>query len=491
MRLFLRKPISVIQAECGSSELKRTLTALNLISLGIGCIIGAGIFAMTGQATAQYAGPAIILSFVLAGIACAFAALCYAELASTLPVSGSAYTYAYATLGESLAWIMGWLLILEYGMAASTVAVSWSGYFVSLINGFHAAGGSYISPEWSNPWGLEVTLPDGTITHGIFNTPAFCALMALTGLLILGVKESATANNITVMVKLAVIVVFVAVGVFYITPANWHPFIPEYISPAPGKIQGKYGYEGILHAAAFISFAYVGFEAVSTAAQEAKNPQRDVPLGILGSLAICTVLYMAVAAVLTGLVPYQTLDVPDPMALAVDHIGMAWLSLFVKVGAVIGMLSVMLVLLYGQTRIFYTMARDGLIPQFFARVHPRLHTPWINTLLVGFSMAVIAGLTPIEKLGNLVSIGTLAAFAIISYSVIHLRRQEPALPRLFKVPFYPATPILGIITSVYLMWGLKDTILHLTAYFVLGVLVYAFYGYHHSQLRKNLDNSLS
>lgn len=480
-RYFIKKPIDVIQAESGTSELKRSLSALNLVSLGIGCIIGAGIFVLTGKAAAQHAGPAIILSFVLAGMACAFAALCYAELASVLPVSGSAYTYAYATLGEALAWAMGWLLILEYGLASATVAVGWSGYVVSFLKDFHI----FIPPEWANPLGMPLIGEDGlplldaagVQRVGTFNLPAFLGIAAATILLIVGVSESAKVNNVIVAVKLAVIAIFIGVGIFYIDPANWHPFIPENIGP------GQYGFDGVLKASGVIFFAYIGFESVSTAAQEAKNPQRDMPIGILGSLAVCTVLYMAVSAVLTGIVPYVALNVPDPIAVAVNKIDLSWLSFIIKVGAIMGLSSVMLVLIYGQTRIFFMMAKDGLLPPFFSKIHPTYHTPYINTVIVGIAVALAAALTPISVLGDLVSMGTLFAFSIVCFSVLYLRYKEPHLPRPFRTPFMPVVPILGMIFCGYLMYGLgAEVFIRLKLWFLGGLVVYLFYGQFKSKL---------
>lgn len=483
-RFFAKKPIAQIQSEAENHELKRSLSALNLISLGIGCIIGAGIFVITGQAAAAHAGPAIILSFVLAGFACAFAALCYAELASVLPVSGSAYTYAYATLGEVFAWAMGWLLILEYGLAASTVAVGWSGYLVSFLKTFHIV----IPPEWTTPYGLPIKGADGAALldasgnalTGLFNVPAAAGALMITALLIVGVRESANVNNVIVIVKLAVIALFILVGAGYVEPANWTPFIPE----AQGE--GVYGLGGVLKAAGMIFFAYIGFEAVSTAAQEAKNPQRDMPIGILGSLAVCTVLYMAVAAVLTGIVPYTLLGVPDPMAVAVDKIGLDWLSFLIKVGAITGLTSVMLVLIYGQTRIFYTISKDGLLPGFFSTLHTRFHTPYINTLIVGVAVALAAGLTPISVLGDLVSMGTLFAFSIVCFSVMYLRHKQPGLHRPFSVPFYPFVPLLGIAFCGYLMYGLGwEVFVRLKFWFIGGIAVYLCYGQFKSRLNRS------
>jgi APA family basic amino acid/polyamine antiporter len=475
-----KKSVASIQAESNNGELKRTLSATNLISLGIGCIIGAGIFVMTGQAAAQYAGPAIILSFVLAGFCCAFAGLCYAELAAMLPVSGSAYSYSYASLGEIFAWIMGWLLLLEYGVAASTVAVGWSGYVVSFLHNF----GIIIPEALTTP---TMKMVDGILVFtGGINLPALLGILMMTALLVRGVKESATVNNVIVMIKLAVVILFIVMGAMYINPANWHPFIPAEIVNAGGTSQ--YGMNGILRGAGIVFFAYVGFEAVSTAAQEARNPQRDIPIGILGSLTICTVLYMAVAAVLTGIVPYATLNVPDPIAKAVDAIGLGWLSFIVKIGAIAGLTSVMMVLLYGQTRVFYTMAKDGLMPAVFAKVHNKFQTPYINTILVGLIIGLVAATTPIDILGDLVSLGTLTAFSIICFTVLYLRKKEPNLARPFKVPFSPYFPILGIGFCGYLIYGLLSnpvTVQFYGVYLVIGLAIYFLYSHKHSKLRIN------
>jgi len=496
-KYLVKKPVHTIQQESQSGELKRSLSATNLISLGIGCIIGTGIFVMTGQAAALYAGPAIIISFLLTGLCCAFCAMCYAELASMLPVSGSAYSYAYASLGELVAWIMGWLMLLEYGIAGSTVAVGWSGYLVSFLKDF----GIIIPPEWAWATGTHLvqvpgqgwkeisdalvkeltgkgivisTLP--TLTT-IFNLPAFLGLMGVTALLVTGVKESATVNNVIVFIKLTVIVLFICFGFFYINPANWHPFIP-----ANTGEYGHFGWSGIMRGAGYIFFAYVGFEAVSTAAQEAKNPQRDVPIGILGSLIVCTILYILVSLVLTGIVKYDTLNVPDPIAVAVDAIHLPWLAFVVKVGAICGLSSVMLVLMYGQTRIFYTMAKDGLLPKVFSKIHPKFQTPWINTILVGVISGVVAGMTPIDDLGDLVNLGTLMAFTIICFTVLYMRIKEPALARPFKVPYPKITPILGMLTCAALISTLWATFVALIPYFALGFLIYFGYGQRHSRL---------
>lgn len=482
-KYLIKKPISAIKAEYSQGELKRTLSAANLVSLGIGCIIGAGIFVMTGQAAASYAGPAIILSFVLAGLCCAFAGLCYAELASMLPVSGSAYSYSYASLGEMVAWVMGWLLLLEYGVAASTVAVGWSGYVVSFLGNF----GIVIPPEWSTPtYAMNIEAGHMEFTGG-FNLPAMIGILSMTALLVVGVKESATVNNVIVAIKLAVVVLFVVVGFFYVNPENWHPFIPENTG-----VDGQYGWSGILRGAGVVFFAYVGFEAVSTAAQEAHNPHRDVPIGILGSLTICTILYMMVSAVLTGIVPFTELAVPDPMAKAVDALGLPWLSFLIKVGAIAGLTSVMMVLMYGQTRIFYTMARDGLMPEKFCAIHPKYQTPYINTILVGCVIAIVAAATPIDILGDLVSLGTLTAFSIICFTVLYLRKAEPHLERPFKVPYSPFLPILGILFCGYLIYGLLSnpvTVRFYICYIGMGLAVYFLYSCRHSKLQKLHDNS--
>jgi len=477
-KFMVKKSIAAIQAESQKGELKRTLSALNLISLGIGCIIGAGIFVMTGQAAAEYAGPAIMISFVIAGLCCAFAGLCYAELSSMLPVSGSAYSYAYASVGELLAWIMGLLLLLEYGIAASTVAVGWSGYVVSFLKNF-----DIIIPAVLTTPTLQI-INDGKdiIFTGGINLPALFGVGAMASLLVIGIKESANINNIIVLIKLAVVLLFIIFGAFYVDTANWHPFIPEETS------EGNYGWSGILRGAGIVFFAYVGFEAVSTAAQEAKNPQRDIPIGILGSLAVCTILYMAVAAVLTGIVPYSTLNVPDPIAKAVDAINLPWLSFVIKIGAIAGLTSVMMVLMYGQTRVFYTMSKDGLMPAVFSKVHPKFHTPYINTIVVGLVIGLVAATTPISILGDLVSLGTLTAFAIICFTVLYLRKAEPELARPFKVPFSPFFPILGILFCGYLIYGLLSnpvTVIFYLVYLTIGLAIYFAYSQNHSKLRHN------
>ena len=480
-----RKSIEQIQKEFDRGGLKRTLGPLNLVFLGIGCIIGAGIFVRTGNAAALHAGPAVMLSFVVAGIVCAFAGLCYAELASVLPVSGSAYTYSYVTLGELAAWMMGALLLLEYGLAASVVAVGWSGYVVSLLGDF----GLVIPPQLTAPMGHMVTLADGSQIAALFNLPALLICLLLTVLLVIGVSESAAVNNAIVMVKVTVIVAFIVIGGAILLPnldkfaVNWEPFIPE-----PTGVRGEFGFDGIMRAASIVFFAYIGFEAVSTAGQEAKNPKRDLPIGILGSLIVCTILYMLVAAVMTLIVNYKDLNVPDPVAVAVDQFGpqWAWFAKTVKVGAITGLTSVILVLMYGQTRIFYTMANDGLLPSVFGKVHSKFKTPWINTIIVGVIVGVAAAVWDINTLGDLTSVGTLAAFAVVCLTVMYLRRSRPDLERGFKVPLYPIVPILGIVSCLYLITTVEMRVLVFFGWFIAGsFVVYFLYGTHNSEIGKS------
>ena len=426
-RLFIKKSIDQIQREATNHHLKRTLGPLNLVFLGIGCIIGAGIYVMTGNAAANYAGPSVLLSFIIAGAACGFAGLCYAELASTMPVAGSAYTYSYATMGELVAWIMGWLLVLEYGVAAATVAVGWSGYVSSFLKDF----GVIIPAEFAHSMVQSTADSTGHLIFSLssnFNLVATAGILLVTGLLVLGVSESAKVNNVIVFIKVGVLIAFIAMGVGFIHPENWTPFIP------PNQGGFVYGVQGIFRAASVIFFAYVGFEAVSTAAAESKNPSRDMPIGILGSLLVCTIIYMAVAAVLTGIVSYKELGVPEPIAVAVDRMGMPWFSFLIKVGAVAGLSSVMLILTYGQTRVFYSMARDGLLPKAFAVIHPKFRTPWIGTIVLGGLIAIASSLLPITILGDLVSLGTAFAFGIVCLTVMFLRTTRADLHRPFRVP---------------------------------------------------------
>jgi APA family basic amino acid/polyamine antiporter len=486
-RIMARKSVAQVQRETQTSELKRSLGPWNLVFLGIGCIIGAGIFVRTGNAAALNAGPAVLIAYVIAGIVCAFAGLCYAELSSTLPVSGSAYTYSYTTIGEFAAWIMGALLLLEYGLAASVVAVGWSGYMVSLLGDI----GIHIPATLTGPVGYPKELADGSTITTVFNLPAFLVCTVLALLLVLGVSESAKVNNIIVAIKVTVLIAFILVGGYIILTnwsmfaPNWSPFIPE-----PTGVKGQFGWSGILRAASIVFFAYIGFEAVSTAAQEANNPKKDMPFGIIGSLVACTVIYILVSIVLTLIVPYTKLNVPDPVAVAVDAFGpqWAWFAKAVKVGAIIGLTSVILVLMYGQTRIFYTMARDGLLPRVFSRVHPKFRTPWINTLLVGLIVALAGGVFDINSLGDMTSVGTLAAFAVVCLSVIWLRRTHPEIPRGYRVPFYPVVPILGILSCLWLITTVPNYVLLIFAgYTVAMTLLYFVYGMQNSELAKGHD----
>jgi len=478
-QLFKTKSIALLTTEADGQEhgLRRELTALNLVFLGIGAIIGAGIFVITGEVAANYAGPAIIISFLIAALACACAGLCYAELASMIPVSGSAYTYAYATLGEFFAWIIGWDLIVEYLFSAATVSVGWSGYLVSVLNGFDI----HIPEAFTNaPVGYNEIEHTFEITHaGIINIPAMLIVLILTVLLIVGVKESARFNNVIVIIKTFVILCFIIAGAFYISTANWVPFIPKNTGTF-----GQFGWSGIFRGAAVIFFAYIGFDAVSTAAQEAKDPKRDLPIGILGSLIICTILYIAVALVITGIVPYPQLGVPDPIAVGVDATGLTWISPLIKLGAIAGLSSVVLVLLMAQPRIFYTMAKDGLLPKAFSRVHHRFKTPYISTMIVGALAMVLGGLFPIGVLSKLVSLGTLLAFAAVCLAILILRKKHPEYPRHFKTPFSPYIPVLGIVSCLGVAAFLnRYAWITMGVWLSIGLVVYFAYGIKHSRLK--------
>ncbi len=490
MSLFSRKDVSALQAEVAQDQsLKRALGAVNLVTLGIGAIIGAGIFVLTGQAAANYAGPAIVYSFILAGLACAFAGLCYAEFAAMIPVAGSAYTYGYATLGELFAWIIGWDLILEYLFAASTVAVGWSGYVVSFLKDlgvtipsqYTSAPYAHAAPTDAglNVWRL---FTEGwTSTGAVLNVPAMFIVGIITILLIVGISESATFNNIVVVIKITVVLLFIAFGLGYINRENWEPFIP------PPQGDGKFGWDGVVRGAGVIFFAYIGFDAVSTAAQETRNPQKDMPIGILGSLAICTILYIAVALVLTGIVNYTQLNVPDPIAVGINAAGpsLSWLRPVVKIGAIAGLSSVILVMLLGQPRIFYTMSKDGLLPPVFSAVHPKFRTPWLASAVTGAAAMTFAGLLPIGLLGELVSIGTLFAFGIVCAGVLVLRYTDPDRPRPFRTPLVPFVPIAGILSCLYLMIGLPiDTWARLIIWMALGLAIYFLYGRRHSKVQQ-------
>lgn len=477
MSLFKTKSLAELHVESERGVLRRSLGPWNLTALGIGSIIGTGIFVFTGVAASQHAGPGLIISMMIAAVACAFAGLCYAELAAMIPVSGSAYTYAYATFGELIAWIIGWDLILEYALSGATVAIGWSGYFVSFLEtiGVHFPRALAAAP------GVGTMLPNGDIVTGFFNLPAAGIVLLVSLLLTLGIRESANTNTVLVLIKSVVLVLFVAAGISYINRDNLTPLIP----PNTGTF-GEFGWSGVLRGAAIMFFAYIGFDAVSTAAQEAKRPQRDLPLGILLSLAICTVLYIAVAVVLMGIVPYQRLNVPDPLAVGIDATGLTWLSPVIKISALFGLFSTMLVQLLGQSRIFFSMSRDGLLPKLFSRVHPRFRTPHLSTMITGSVMAVAAGLLPLTTLGQLVSMGTLLAFVLVCIGIIILRRTAPDLPRPFRTPAVPLVPILGALACFIQMLALPiSTWIRLVGWLGLGMLIYFGYSAKRSALRQN------
>jgi APA family basic amino acid/polyamine antiporter len=474
MNLFRRKSVTALQTEAISdNSLKRALGALDLTTLGIGAIIGTGIFVLTGEVAAQNAGPAVVLSFIFAGIASVFAALCYSEFASLIPMAGSAYTYGYATLGELIAWIIGWDLILEYALGAVTVAIGWSGYVVSFLRDI----GIHVPCALSAAHGVTAT---GCAEAAVFNLPAVLIIAVATILLVIGISESARVNDIIVIIKVAVVLLFIFAAMHAVNPANWHPFIP----PATGN-RGEFGWGGVTTGAGIVFFSYIGFDAVSTAAQEAKNPQRDMPIGIISSLVICTVLYIAVSAIATGVMSYKDLNVPDPIAVAADAAGLGWMSSVIKLGAIAGLSSVILVMLLGQSRVFYSMARDGLLPQMVNKIHPRFHTPYVTSIVTGIIVAFFAGILPIADAANLVSIGTLLAFVIVSAGVLVLRIREPHLERPFKTPWVWVVAPLGVLSAAYLMIRLPlETWARLVIWFILGILIYAFYGVHHSVLGK-------
>ena len=468
MSLWYKKPLSELRADAERHTFRRALGPVQLTALGIGSIIGTGIFVLTGTAASLHAGPGLVLSMVFAAVACAFAGLCYAELAAMIPVAGSAYTYAFATIGELAAWIIGWDLILEYALSTATVAVGWSGYLVSFLDSV----GLHLPPALTAAPGVAVTLANGAAVTGAFNLPAFVIVLAVAALLVKGIRESATANTVLVVIKATVLVVFVVAGASYVRAENLHPFIP----PNTGEF-GSFGFSGVMRATGIMFFAYIGFDAVSTAAQESKNPQRDLPIGILVSLAICTVIFIAVATVLIGIVPYGRLNVPAPLAVGIDATGLTWLSPLIKVSALFGMFSTMLVTLLGQTRIFYSMSRDHLLPAAFSRVHERFRTPHVSTLLTGVVVAIAAGLTPISVLGELVSMGTLLAFVLVCIGIVMLRRTQPDAPRPFRTPLMPWVPIAGATACFAAMVSLPGaTWLRLVVWLLLGFVVYFGYG---------------
>jgi APA family basic amino acid/polyamine antiporter len=486
-RLLRKKPLEAYSDDIKTSQLKRTLGKWELTAIGIGAVIGGGIFVLTGVAANQYAGPALSLSFILAGLGCLFAAFCYAEFACILPVSGSAYAYSYGTIGEFFAWFIGWNLILEYMMGATTVAVSWSKYFIKLL---HLAGVRRI-PLWlvNDP----VTAKEEAIRLGIdapafsINLPAALIVWVVTYILIKGIRESAKANNIIVSLKVAAVLFVIVVGIFYIDPANWHPFIPEQVTDNGGM--SHYGIPGVLTAAGIVFFAFIGFDAVSTQSQEAINPVKDIPFAIIASLITCTVLYILVSLTLTGMTNYKNLDLGAPVASAFSAAGLNWASLLITIAAVIGLISVMLVMLLSQTRIFLNMAKDGLLPgSIFAAIHPRFKTPWKSTILLGAMASLVAAVTPIEKATKMTSIGTLLAFAMICVAVLVLRKKQPGLHRPFRVRYLPLVAGAGICFNILLMFSLdRSTWMRLLIWSAAGVIVYFLYSARHSNLNREKE----
>jgi basic amino acid/polyamine antiporter, APA family len=469
MSLFATKPIETLLAEAeGDKSLKRTLGPLSLIALGIGAIIGAGIFTLTGVAAATHAGPALTYSFILAAVGCAFAGICYSEFSTMIPIAGSAYTYSYATLGELVAWIIGWALVLEYAVGAATVSVSWAATFDSILTSF-----GIVLPR------AIVASPFDPVP-GKINLIAVLVLCVVSAILIRGISESAKFNDFIVILKVAVVVFFIGIGYFFINHNNYHPFLPQ----NTGEF-GAFGWSGVLAGAGQIFFAYIGFDAVSTAAQEARNPKRDMPIGIIGSLAICTVLYILYGLVLTGVVNYKDLNVAAPLAVAVDHMkGLPWVGFLMKLGSLCGLTSVMLVMLLGQSRVFYSMSNDRLLPKLFSDVHPRFRTPWKSNLVLLLFVSLGAAFTPIARLGNLTSIGTLFAFVVVCIAVVIMRKKEPGLPRPFKTPWVPVVPYVGVFVNLGLMAGLGAiTWEAFLIWMALGLVIYFAYSRHTSRVQ--------
>jgi basic amino acid/polyamine antiporter, APA family len=464
MNLFRKKSIQALiqEADTKGITLKKELGAFDLTMLGIGAIVGTGIFVLTGVAAAEHAGPALIISFILSGLACAFAALCYAEFASTVPVSGSAYTYSYAVFGELIAWMLGWMMILEYGLASSAVASGWSGYFQGLISGFGIHLPKVISSAY-NP-------AEGTFV----DVPAIIILVIITFLLTQGVKKSARFNAIMVIIKLAVVLLFIGIGVSYVKPSNWTPFMP-------------FGFSGVTAGAATVFFAYIGFDAVATAAEEVKRPQRDLPIGIISSLVICTILYIVVSAILTGIVPYANLNVKNPVAFALNYIHQDWVAGFISVGAIAGITTVLLVMVYGQSRLFYAISRDGLLPKVFTKVSKKNQTPVVGSWITCAIVAFFAGVVPLNKLAELVNIGTLFAFMTVSIGILFLRKNKN-LKTGFRVPFVPWIPILAFLFCGYLALQLPAlTWISFSVWLIIGLLFYFSYGRKHSTLNQTSD----
>ncbi|KOS06820.1 amino acid transporter [Flavobacterium akiainvivens] len=480
MSIWKKKSLSLLLSEADESEkgLKRTLSSGALVALGIGAIIGAGLFSLTGIAAAEHAGPAVTISFIMAAVGCAFAGLCYAEFASMIPVAGSAYTYSYATMGEFMAWIIGWDLVLEYALGAATVGVSWSRYLLELLSKYNI----HIPLELScSPW-ETLTVNGVTVEGGIINLPAIFIVSLLSLLLIRGTKESATMNNILVVVKVAVVLLFIILGWSFIDEANYTPYIPENTG-----VKGEFGWSGIATGAATVFFAFIGFDAVSTAAQEAKNPQKGMPIGILGSLVVCTILYVLFAHVMTGLVPYHMFaGDAKPAATAFAVTGYDFLQTGLIIAILAGYTSVILVMLMGQSRVFYSMSNDGLLPKFFSDIHPKFRTPWKTNLFFMVFVCLFAGFVPVSDLGHMVSIGTLLAFCLVCVGVLIMRKKMPDAPRSFRTPLVPFVPVAGIVVCLYLMYALPaESWLRLFIWMALGVIIYFAYGKKNSNVPNN------
>ncbi len=477
MSLFSLKTIDRVMRESeGENQLRRTLGPFSLIALGVGAVIGAGIFTLTGVAAANFAGPAIVISFVLAAIGCVFAGLCYSEFSTMIPIAGSAYTYAYATMGELIAWIIGWDLVLEYCVGAATVSIGWGQTLVALLHNF---GIDLPAKFIASPF-QPIKLADGTMVRGIINLPAVFIVVVVSVILIVGIRESAGINTIIVFLKVSVVVTFIAIGWKYISPANHTPFIP-----ANTGHFGNFGWSGIVSGAGVIFFAYIGFDAVSTAAQEAKNPKRDMPLGIIGSLLVCTVLFILYSYVLTGVVNYKDLNVAAPLSLALLKIPIPWLSVAMNLAVLAGLTSVMLVMLLGQSRVFYSMSHDGLLPALFSSVHPKFRTPWRCNLVLMLFVGLFAAFAPIAVVGEMTSIGTLFAFVIVCAGILIMRRTQPSIPRPFRTPWVPLVPILGILTNLFLMSGLGWTNwARLIVWLAIGLVIYFSYSRKHSVVQR-------
>jgi len=479
--LFATKPLDLLfreAQESGERSLKRSLGPYQLVALGVGAIIGAGIFTLTGVAAATKAGPALTISFVFAAIGCAFAGLCYSEFSTMIPIAGSAYAYSFATMGEFVAWIIGWDLVLEYAVGAATVSIGWSATLVALLHNFHIdLPAAFLASPWQ-----QVRLTDGTVINGVFNLPAVFVVVIVSLLLAKGTQESSTVNAIIVFLKVSVLIVFIAIGWRFVQPANLTPLIP----PNTGTF-GEFGWSGVLSGAGLIFFAYIGFDAVSTAAQEAKNPKRDMPIGIFGSLVVCTVLFILYCHVLTGIVSYKDLNVSAPLSLALERIPYGWLSVAMNLAVLAGLTSVMLVMLLGQSRVFFSMSKDGLLPGVFSDVHPRFRTPWRCNLLLMVFVGLFAAFAPITIVGQMTNIGTLFAFVLVCGGIIVMRRTNPDAPRSFRTPLVPLVPILGILANLGLMSGLGlGNWLRLFGWMAVGLLIYFSYGRHHSRIRASL-----